>query len=734
MDTSVADSLQSWASRATPDELRTGPQARDLGGWGPVGAAAHDLARSPFFRYLIDIAGNDDGTATDEVHAQMDQAILGGLAEHSRHSSYVSAITRLLVYPLLTARLGRPLEQALRQRSEAGARHDADTTAAAIGAAALQAWLHLCSSRTVREHRLLAFLIDLLDAVPDLAPPMAQALPRVAGLAHEYFGDDDLIVLLHKLSGLPEAEADAGFELALASLRQALGADDQSVFMRSAAEARSGFAAVEAVDEARHDAYAYGAALDAIMAFRRSDPEPLRDAASRLSAAVSQHSAWLSGNYLPTWVWTRTQAEMAWLQLSAVLTTAADTLDETCWYQPNQAIAAFCDAYKAARSFTAGKPPGASNGLELFIQPAIEGVFVRDANRLALLDYALTHDAAFSGDMAAQQLHAAVHAAIASIQDVRPPPEPAEGDDALGKGLSRLPAVLHHFSPTDAAELIAKMPQPLLDRLETTLWNNDVARSVGGNVKVDRKFDELVKELSASSDWPVAGGPFKVLLHQTVLYLVSRYNVGAAMGGERTAFLRSADPGSVLERALQQDYFDWLNQGPLYGAIKPEVINRSHGRVDILVHVQNLSYSVECKRELKDASRDGLRAYLGQAAVYTNTDAALGILLALDLTTPSTGAPDLFSSIWVERVQREREEQPRYIVVARLSANAPDPSATRTPDSLFLQSGVGEYVAKPKSLMHCRRSEYVCQRSVKPPRPRTSAHPGRAGRRCRGCG
>jgi len=151
------------------------------------------------------------------------------------------------------------------------------------------------------------------------------------------------------------------------------------------------------------------------------------------------------------------------------------------------------------------------------------------------------------------------------------------------------------------------------------------------------------------------------------------------MGGARTAFLRNPGPGSVLERELQQDYYDWLSQGPLYGAVAAEVSDRSHGRVDILVRIGNVSFSVECKRELKDASADGLRAYLGQAAVYTNTSAALGILLVLDLTTPPTGAPDLFSSIWVEQVQREREEEPRHIVVARLPGNAPAPSATRTP-------------------------------------------------------
>jgi hypothetical protein len=679
LDTAVTAALQSWASHATPDDLRAGPQARDLGGREAIAAVAGELAASPFFPYLIDVAGNDDTPAGDEVTTLLDQAVLQGVAEHSRHSSYVSAITRLLAHPELASRLGRPLEGALQRRAEAAISPGADTATAAIGAAALQAWLHLCSSRAVRQHRLLAFLTDLPDTVAELPLPMAQGLPRVAGLAHERFGDEELITLLNRLAGIPEAEADAGFELALADLRRALNADSRGAFIHAISSARSGFAAVEAADEARHDAQAYGAALDAIMAFERPDPADLHDAATRLNAAVSQHIAWLSGNYLPTWTWTRAQAEASWLQLSAVLTAAAGSLHEACWYHPSQALAALLDAYMAARSFITIEASGTARGVELLIRPTIEGAFIRDASRLALLDHALAHDPLFTEDEGAQRLHAAIHTALNAIEYSRPPSASAEGDDGLGKEPSRLMAVLQLHGIKNADELVAGMSQPVQDVMEALLWNDEIAHSGTGNVKIERKLRELLQELATSPDWETAGGPFKVLLSQTILYLASRYDISSTMGGERTAFLHSNEPKSVLERALQQDYFDWLKQGPLYNTVMPEAINRGRGRVDILVRFRDVSFSVECKRELKDASRTGLRDYLGQAAVYTDTDAALGILLVLDLTTPATGAPDLFSSIWVEQVQREREDQSRYIVVARLPGNTRDPSATRTP-------------------------------------------------------
>jgi hypothetical protein len=677
----IIEALHAWAQHATPEDLRAGPRAAQLGDRAAVAASAADLADGPLFVYLVDLAANDDANDTDDLRQQIDQAVLHGIAQHDRYSSYASALARLMIYPALARRLGRPLEHALQQRAEAGTASNAEPATAAIAATAVETWLHLSTTQALKEHRLLAFLTDLPELITDMPLELAARLPRIAGLAHEHFVDEDLLTLLRRLVDIPEAEADAAFELALADLRRALDADSQDDFVPALAQARNGFATVEAADEARHDAQAYGAALDAIMAFGRSDPAPLREAVGRLEAAVNQHRAWLSGNYSPPWAWARAQAETAWLQLSATLAAAAQPLHDTCWYHPSQAVAALLDAYKAGRSFTARAAADGPRGVEVLIRPTIEGNFVRDAHRLALLDHALAHDPIFAGNDAAQRLHAAVHAAVNQPHSTGSPLLTAEDGGGLGKELSRLPAVLHHFGISDATDLVAEVPPQLQEAIESILWNAKVAQSESGNIKIERKLHELQQQLAASPDWLGSiAGPFMILLQQTMLYLVSRYNIGATMGGQRTAFLRTA-PGAApaLEKPLHQDYYEWLTQGPIYNIIQAEPINRGRGRADVLVRFRNASFCVECKRELDDASHDGLRAYAGQAAVYTDTDAAFGILLVLDLTTEATGAPDLFSGVWVERVQREREQDPRYIVIFRLPGNKPDPSATRTP-------------------------------------------------------
>jgi hypothetical protein len=416
------------------------------------------------------------------------------------------------------------------------------------------------------------------------------------------------------------------------------------------------------------------------MAFGWSDPTPLQEAVTRLEVAVHQHRAWLSGGYQPPWSWTRVHAETAWLQLSTTLAAAVEPLHDTCWYHPSQALTALRDAYQACRSFAAHTNADGPHGVEVLIRPAIEGTFLRDANRLALLDHALAHDPALANDGAAQQLHAAIHTAVPSFDRTAPPTRTAAGGDRLGKELSRLPAVLHHFGVENAATLVEQAPPHLREVIESVLWNDEVAYAESGNIKVERKLHDLQRELASSPDWlgPIAG-PFMILLRQTMLFLVSRYNIGTAMGGQRTAYLRASSGAAALEKPLHQDYFEWLSHGPLYNTLQAEPINRGRGRADVLVRFRNASFCVECKREQDNATRDGLRTYAGQAAVYTDTDAAFGILLALDLTSPASGAPDLFSSVWVERVQREREDQARYVVIARLPGNKPHPSATTTP-------------------------------------------------------
>lgn len=678
----IIAAIDSWSRQAGSDQPAQGPTLADLGGATLVAAAADALADSPWFLYLVDVAGNaSQGTATaspDDEVAQIDAAVAAGFGKHERPSSYASAVARLLRYPELTSRLNRALERAFLNQVEAGTIVDASAQSTAIAGSALEALVHLTTTNVIKPHRLLALCVDLVDLLDTAPAEFKRRVPRLAGILHEHFRDDDLITLLRRLADDPDADNDATFELALFDLRTALNADDFPTIVDGLLRARRGFAAASGGPERRPDADAYAAAIDAIVAFNRPDVMLVQEASARLHQAVAQHAAWLAGCYSPPWMTNRNQEERAWHQLTVFLASAATPISDDAWYRADEAIGALIDAYRASRSFTrrvGGEPH--SLGVEQLVRPVIEATFVDNARSLSLLDQALATEERFQRDEAAQQLSEAVRAAVAAAHS----PLPAtRGGGGLGKDSRRVPATLRYFKADSAQAILELLPENLQQELEGLLYDNRIARLESGNPKVESMLDELERQLVTSPDWPVAGKHFRLLVQQTVLFLMRCYNVGSSTGGTRTAYLNttSTDP-TPKERLLQSDYLDWLKQGPYYATARAEVPDVAAGRADVVIELTGISLYVECKREETDASRSGLRKYAGQARAYSVTNVAFGILLVLDLTPHPTGNPDLFSSVWIEHVQVGSEETPRQIVVARVPGNRRVPHVTRTP-------------------------------------------------------
>lgn len=88
---------------------------------------------------------------------------------------------------------------------------------------------------------------------------------------------------------------------------------------------------------------------------------------------------------------------------------------------------------------------------------------------------------------------------------------------------------------------------------------------------------------------------------------------------------------------------------------------------------------IEIKRELVDASREGIRKYLGQAASYLLTGPKLGFLVVLDLCSQKEWSLTVEDNCWIERVQGAGDSAPRAIVVWRIPGGRPAPSSVKTP-------------------------------------------------------
>jgi hypothetical protein len=96
-------------------------------------------------------------------------------------------------------------------------------------------------------------------------------------------------------------------------------------------------------------------------------------------------------------------------------------------------------------------------------------------------------------------------------------------------------------------------------------------------------------------------------------------------------------------------FYDSLKMSDLARHVEVEVPEVAGGRVDVLLRFDDVRFVVEIKRELHDASAEGLPQYIGQSVLYHSTDMRLGLLLVLDLTEKPSGPASLERSIWVDR-------------------------------------------------------------------------------------
>ena len=102
-------------------------------------------------------------------------------------------------------------------------------------------------------------------------------------------------------------------------------------------------------------------------------------------------------------------------------------------------------------------------------------------------------------------------------------------------------------------------------------------------------------------------------------------------------------------------------------------------RADVAVILPSWRLVIEVKRESRDASREGIRRYLGQAASYELTGPGICVLVVLDLCSQKDWTVTLEDNCWVESVAGEGDSVPRAILVFRIPGMRTLPSAMRTP-------------------------------------------------------
>lgn len=686
MAPSVDQTLHAWASNATDDELDAGPSIADLGGAEAVIAEADQLAAGPLLPYLLTALGRDlDAVDGDQARRLLDAAAQG-LRNPQAAWVLADAIDVVCAHPALATRLGTRTVRDLAAHVEAALAGDAD---AALAQPAVAGLLRLAVAQTATPHRLMALLAEITGDEPSEA---LERLPILVGVAHDHFGDDTLLDVLSALENqtdLPAGtRADATFELAVADMRTALEASDRSAVEDHLRRALMRFKDLDRTHEARLDARAHAAAVDAVLAFGELDQQPataapaeqrLAQAADQLDATTALLTEWTRGMHRLDWLSARGLAQSAWSRLVTSLQTARTHLDQPSWYDPAGTLGDLLDVYVASRSIRTTRADG-SGGLTALVSPPVEAAFVRSDGLLHHLEQALTTDPQFTGSPDARALYEVVQAqrrAPSSTGQVMP-----------GKALEGRPTLAGLFQ-ADAPGLRDDLDPLLLDRIEQLLQQQSKGYTPTGNARFDAHLESLLGELATSPAWTQRDSSyFTTLLEQFLRFLYDRFDAQADYYGARTAYLGpcpdkkpDGSPDHWDEKHVQDDLHQHLVGTLTPGTVQRELIDVASGRTDVTYTPEPGSrFVAEVKRRDTRWTRERIeKSYLAQAANYTATGPPFGLLLVGDDSGHTSGYRSIKDSVWIIHHARSATEVPRLIVVGILPIGRPTPSALRMP-------------------------------------------------------
>lgn len=328
MAQTVEHALQDWATHASDAELAAGPTLDALGGPAAVLAEALDLATGPHLPYLMQALAHASETLSEPQATTLLDAIHHGLAHP--HAAWVlaDALDILFAAPALH-HLAAATARTLADHAEAALSAQAP---AALAQPAVAGLLRLSIAGHTNPHRLLLLLTDITGNEPAEA---LERLPILLGIAHDHYQDPDLLTALTRLENQvtlsATTRADASYELALAALQRALRATDRATTEHHLRHALQRLTDLDRIHEARLDARAYAAAIEAVLAFADLEQQPssadlqarVSAAADRLDATLTQTAAWTARLHQLDWLSARAATQAAWSRLIVSLRTAA---------------------------------------------------------------------------------------------------------------------------------------------------------------------------------------------------------------------------------------------------------------------------------------------------------------------------------------------------------------------------------------------------------------------------
>lgn len=635
----------------------------------------------------IDLADLNDAATVARAAAECSPEFIA-LAEAAARAGIIHADALLeaatAVLPTLTnlvfldsadVALNSPLLLKAKSRTLALALYDRVGETKGTSSSSLQAYAYLETltrlgliDDTARYRALEYFSTVSLDDPEDLL----ERLPKLIGLALDCWNEAGLGDRLRMLLEHDATRADAAYELAQLTLREALQAATLDDVLAGLTSARDQFTTVESLEEAREDATLYRCALDLTVSFvaggHTTDATATTEA---LTAAVNHRAAMATRSDLGSWAAPRRQAEVEWYALARTLRSATDPLSQPSWNTPDETLTRVLAAYRASRSITMMT----GDGLRVVLEPTVEAAFLRYEGLLNHLRGLVADE-----ELPAEDLEVARH-----LFDVVSAANDGSGGDAAGKARAAAPDLAaelgEDLDATITAELVAASESS--PNLLRTLNNEARTRARLKARESDPIVDRLLEQVMTSLDrCPGLDGTalaeFTEMLTYVLKFAADRANIGRMNGGPIVHYLFEPNDGKAFtESYLQRDVSTWLKATPLRTFVEMEQHDVAAGRADVTV-TQDHKFTIEVKRDLVDVSPAALlKAYGGQAAAYSVTGPAVSLEMVLDLTDQSHGTPSLDESVWVQEVPISGGK-PRDVVTIVIHGNRVTPREVKS--------------------------------------------------------
>jgi hypothetical protein len=523
-------------------------------------------------------------------------------------------------------------------------------------AAALEGAFRWATSNRRWQLRLLDFLLGVSR---DDDPIFLSHAAKIIGVAYSHWREPDLIQILTQMIEVEAARADASFELAMATLADALDALDHEAAQALLQAAKVWFDLSASTSETNPEAVLYGHCLALLTEFGAGlDSHRLGELRDRVRVSAFEMTAWHKDDNSPPWLGSRRTESVCWTVLANTLTELAKHLEETSWWEPAAIIEQYVlAAYTAGRSILQRRRDGS---LKALLRPRITASIAKREGQAYVVKTWLRLNTSHEWAGEAQDLLNKIDELVEREKQPQNPSEAATG----GRPVVAL---------IDKACLPAKTKARLLEVISNA-FSLQLDNLTYAEVEVIEKCLEFVESHPDHRGNPHGQRLFDTVLLWTVRFLCVRLEVTQKDDPTGGYLFERTDGTLAHEDELQADFFRWLTTNASGSDLEP--MNLGGGRADVRLQSSSERLVIEVKRELCDSSFDALAgSYAAQTTDYQNVSIRLGFLLVLDLAIANReGTPHITSLVQTRSIQRAGEETPRVVTIVRVPGRRKRPS------------------------------------------------------------